>query len=184
MFEIAVLLRISMRLAGVGDRVDGLRLLDAARGPFASYRLATGRIVRVWYQRWPPSSGFSELRDAVKYYEVGEGGTTKPDVAIEFVDHGIPTRLVLLELKASTSSSYVASGFSQLLSYLRERPSLTGQSPSGWLVSPHPTGQLRDPEGRALWSCSADDVASAVVATALSGSPVSTDGRVANQTGF
>ena len=123
------------------------------------------RVVNLWYQEWPSSSGPSELKDAIKHYRVGDSGT-RPDVIIEFLDSGVATRLIILELKASSSSGYVSSGFNQLLGYLRDRPQLTTVSPSGWLVAPYHGREAREPNGRALWLVSADNVAPAVVGAA------------------
>jgi hypothetical protein len=171
LFEIAILLRISSALAEVGERTGSFKLIAGGKKPFASYRLPSGRVVRLWYQAWPPSSGNSELLDAVAHYRISDGGLSRPDIVVEFIDNGEATRLILLEVKASSSASYLASGFAQLLSYLRERPALTTISASGWLVAPR-KGSPREPEDRALWLVSADHVASAVVTTAKTNSPI------------
>lgn len=168
LYEIAVLLRVSNALAQVGKRRGAVRLLDVSDHPFVSYQLEGNRVVNLWYQTWPPSSKPSELKDAIHYYGVGDGGN-RPDVVIEFVDSGAPTRLIILELKASGSPAYLSSGFSQLLGYLRDRPSLTSQSPSGWLVAPYHGQEAKSADGRALWLVAADDVAAAVVQSASVG---------------
>jgi hypothetical protein len=174
LYEIALLLRISNRLADIGERVGRLNLIGTGKSPFVSYKLASGQAVRVWYQGWPPSSGHSELLDAVTHYGLSDGGHSRPDVIIEFIENKATSRLIVLELKASSSASYVATGFAQLLSYLRERPALTTEPQSGWLVAPHLGRPARQAEGRALWLVSADEVAEAVASTALSGSPSTT----------
>lgn len=163
LFEITILLRISGALAAAGQRLSKLSLLDAGRLPFASFRLSNDAIVHLWYQKWPPSSGASELTDAVTHYEIGDAGYSRPDIVVEIVQQDGARRLVVLELKASSSASYLATGFSQLLSYLRERPELTGLPASGWLVAPAKRGSHKPHEGRALWFVSDEDVASAVV---------------------
>ena len=171
LYEIAVLLRISNGLAEVGERIGKFSLLDSGKSAFVGYKLPTGRVVRLYYQGWPDSSGWSELFDAVTHYGISSGGYSIPDVVVEFVDNGVATRLVLLELKASGSASYLADGLKQLLGYLRERPTLTTTSPSGWLVAPYHGRTWRDAGGRALWLVSAHDVASAVISTALTDTP-------------
>lgn len=164
LFEIAVLLRIAAALDVAAERIGGLTLLDQTRSRFARYRLPGNRVVSLHYQGWPASSGASELLDAVVHYGFGNSGYSRPDIAIEIADGGVPTQILVLELKASSSMSYLASGMAQLLSYLRERPLMTGISPSGWLVAPGIESPPRDAAGRALWAVSADDVAAAVVA--------------------
>lgn len=168
LFELTILLRISGALAAAGQRLSKLSLLDAGTLPFASFRLTNNAIVRLWYQKWPPSSGASELLDAVMHYGIRDAGYSRPDIVVEIVQQDGTQRLVVLELKASSSASYLASGFSQLLSYLRERPELTGLPASGWLVAPSRGGPLRPHEGRALWFVSDEDVANAVVEIASS----------------
>lgn len=164
LFEIAVLLRIANALAGVGTRLSGARLFsEGRRRPFAVYAVGAHREVRVWYQVWPPSTGPSELDDAIRHYELPSGGR-RPDIVIEIMDHGQSTKAFLLELKASSSSAYLSSGFSQLLGYLRDRPSLLSSPASGWLVAPPGTGyRSKDPGSRSLWMTSSDDVAEAVL---------------------
>lgn len=164
LFELAVLLRIVAALDASADRIGGLALAAGSRSRFARYRLPGNRTVSLYYQGWPSSSGPSELLDAVVHYGLGDSGYSRPDITIEIADRGVPTQVVLLELKASSSTSYLASGMAQLLSYLRERPLLTDVDPSGWLVAPGIMTPPRDAAGRSLWAVSADDVAAAVVA--------------------
>tara|TARA_R110002020_G_scaffold14731_21_gene52413 strand:+ start:8337 stop:9593 length:1257 start_codon:yes stop_codon:yes gene_type:complete len=164
LFELAVLLRIAAALDAAAERIGGLTLLDGTRSRFARYRLPGDRTVSLHYQGWPSSSGPSELLDAVAHYGLGSSGYSRPDITIEITDSGVSTQIVLLELKASTSTSYLASGMVQLLSYLRERPLLTARASSGWLVAPGIASPPRDAAGRSLWAVSADDVAAAVVA--------------------
>lgn len=166
LYEIAVLLRISRALGEIGTRRGAVRMLDVSSRPFSRYQVSKDRVVNLWYQGWPHSSGDSELRDAISHYGTGQGGN-RPDVIVELVDGGVATRLIVLELKASYAPGYLSSGFTQLLGYLRDRPALTSTSPSGWLVAPYRDHTSRDPEGRALWLVSADNVASAVAATVL-----------------
>lgn len=163
LFEIGVLTRIACALAGIGVRVNSTRLFhDNQSRPFASFQINPARQVRLWYQSWPPASRPSELEDAVRYYELAWGGN-RPDIVIELVESGVSERAVILELKASASSSYLTSGLSQLLGYLRDRPGLLKDPGSGWLVAPAGSGYMsKDPQGRALWVISADEVASAV----------------------
>ncbi len=172
LFELAVLMRISEELAEVGRRLSPTRLFhDGRRRPFARFGISPTREVRLWYQMWPPGTRPSELDDAVRYYEIPSGGN-RPDIVVELVEAGRSKRAIVLELKASASGSYLSSGFSQLLGYLRDRPGLLTMSASGWLVAPAGASYAsKNPEGRALWITSADDVSSAVKSAALSSIP-------------
>ncbi|MDX1885365.1 hypothetical protein [Mycolicibacterium sp. 120270] len=169
LFEIAVLMRISRDLAEVGKRLSPTRLFQEGRGrPFARFSTGPSREIRLWYQMWPFSTRPSELDDAVRYYGLPSGGN-RPDIVIELVEDGKSVRAIVLELKASTSGSYLSSGFSQLLGYLRDRRRLLTKPASGWLVAPPGTGYTsKVPDGRALWVTSSDEVSSAVRAVALS----------------
>lgn len=168
LFEITTLLRVTTALDEIGARVNPTRLFhDNRTRPFAAYRLPSAHEIRVWYQAWPPATRPSELQDAIAHYGLASGGT-RPDIVIEFVARGQTERALVLELKASTASSYLSSGFAQLLGYLRDRPSLLASPGSGWLVTPPGAGFVsRDPDGRSLWVTSADDVAGAVAGLAL-----------------
>lgn len=171
LFEIAVLLRITTALSAVGGRANPTRLFhDNKTRPFAVYRLTSTRQVRVWYQVWPAATRPSELNDAIRHYELPSGGT-RPDIVVEVVDNGVSTSAVLLELKASGSGTYLGSGLSQLLGYMRDRPALFASAASGWLVAPESSSFVsKDHCGRSLWMTSADDVAAAIVAR-VSGVP-------------
>lgn len=160
LFEIAVLMRLCRALDGVAERVSRKATFEARQ--FAHYRLAGGREVRIWYQAWPHTKEPSELSAAASYY--GVAATNRPDITVEIADSGATVRTIVLELKASSSSEYLGSGLSQLLGYLRDRPTYTKDAASGWLVAP-PNGGFttRDPEGRALWVVSSDEVALSLV---------------------
>jgi hypothetical protein len=168
LFEIAVLMRVVASLSEVGTRVDPTRLFQDNRNrPFASFLVGAMREVRLWYQSWPPSSGPSELDDAVRHYEL-LGGRNRPDIVVEFVEAGQSIRAIVLELKASASSSYLSSGFSQLLGYLRDRPTLVSSPASGWLVAPPAAGYVsKAADERALWVTSANEVAAAIRSIAV-----------------
>jgi hypothetical protein len=168
LFEIAVLMRVARALSEVGTRIDPTRLFQDNRNrPFAIFRVGATREVRLWYQGWPPSSRPSELADAVRYYELPAGGN-RPDIVVEFVEAGQSMRAIILELKASASGSYLSTGFSQLLGYLRDRPTLVSAPASGWLVAPLAAGYVsKAPGERALWVTSSNDVAAAVQSVAI-----------------
>lgn len=89
-------------------------------------------------------------------------GASRPDLYI--VRLGQAPDAAILELKASRSGSYLGSGLSQLLGYLKERPDAWTKDPSGWLVAP-PSAAYRsaDPSDEELWMVSSDDVAQAAV---------------------
>jgi hypothetical protein len=164
LFEIAVLMRLTKALGKIGHRVGDTRLFGDTRGrSFATFRLSPSREVRLWYQTWPASTGQSELASAVRHYEI-EGGGSRPDIVIEILDDGVAARALLLELKASSSAKYLASGLAQLLGYLRDRPALFSTEASAWLVAPAGSGYVSKPAaGRSLWMTDADAVAAAIV---------------------
>ncbi len=172
LFEIAVLMRVTRALSEVGTRLNPTRLFrDNRNRPFASFRISARREVRLWYQSWPPATGPSELDDAVRHYELPSGGN-RPDIVVELVDARRTVRAIILELKASTSGSYLGSGLSQLLGYLRDRPTLLAEPSSGWLVAPPGAGfASKAPGERALWVISSNDVAQAVRSATL-GTPI------------
>lgn len=162
LFELVVLLKCERALAGRGTR-ERLGIAGAGRGPFAQIRLASGSLVRVWYQAWPPSTAPSELLDAIGHYGLNSGGS-RPDAVVEYLPTNGAARCVLLEMKSSESGEYLASGFLQLLGYLRERPTgLAGES-RGWLVAPESSPlSSAPPAGRSLWATSECGVAAALL---------------------
>lgn len=170
LFEIAVLMRITRELASIGVRLNPTRLFhESKKRPFAVYRISPTRVVKVWYQVWPPATEPSELHAALRHYEIFMGGN-RPDIVIELVEKGISERALILELKASSSGSYLSSGFFQLLGYLRDRPALLSAPASGWLVAPPSTSYVSKAEGSlSLWITSSSDVAEAVKMAALKG---------------
>lgn len=173
LFELAVLMRVARALSEVGTRIDPTRLFhDGQNRPFASFRVGATREVRLWYQRWPPSTRPSELDDAVRHYEL-PAGRNRPDIVVEFVEAGQSMRAIVLELKASAAGSYLGTGFSQLLGYLKDRPALVSAPASGWLVAPPAAGYVsKAPGDRALWVTSANEVATAVQSVAIGVRPV------------
>lgn len=168
LFEIAVLMRLTRALGEVGTRQGATRMLgDSKSRPFATFRVSPRRAVRVWYQTWPPTTRPSELEDAVRHYELSAGGS-RPDIVVELLDDGMTSRALLLELKASSSATYLSSGLAQLLGYLRDRPGLFTAEASAWLVAPAGPSFVSKPAGgRSLWVTTADDVATALVAEVM-----------------
>ena len=166
LFELAVLLRLEKAFNAVGTR-KRIRPLGHSRSPFATFALADGSTLRIWYQTWPASSGPSEHRDAAEHYAVAAAGS-RPDIVLELTRNGQTAGLVL-ELKATNSGEYLGRGFLQLLSYLRDRPALFGDREAvGWLVAPSEAPfQSRPADGRPLWAVGADEVAAAAVARIL-----------------
>lgn len=167
LFEIAILMRLCRAMSGVGSQVSSAHVFhDGRPGPFARFDMGEEREVRIWYQRWPPATVPSELDDAIRHYEL-PSGANRPDIVVEMLAVGKSKRAVVLELKASASATYLSSGLSQLLAYLRDRPGLTSLPASGWLVAPPASSYVSKPSGgRALWFTSSDDVAAAIVDTA------------------
>lgn len=171
LFEIAVLMRLCRGLSEIGTRVSAARMFhDGRAGPFACFSLNGVSQVRLWYQAWPPATKPSELDDAVRHYELASTGN-RPDIVVELVNAGISRRAIILELKASASGTYLSTGLSQLLSYLRDRPRLTTKPASGWLVAPAQTSFVARPaDGRALWMTTADHVAAEVILAVVASS--------------
>lgn len=163
LFEIAVLLRIARAFDLIGERVGAIGMFAGHSGPFVTFAIADDIRISLWYQRWPKRAGSSEVSDAIRYYGINAGGT-RPDIVGEVTVGATTHSLILLELKASTSSSYLASGLVQLLGYLRDRPDFTRAEASGWLVAPpSPAFTSKEPKGRALWVIDSDQVAERLV---------------------
>lgn len=164
LFEIAVLMRLCRELDKTGERVARGASFDARR--FAHYRLSGNREVVIWYQSWPKTSEDSELLETAAYYELT--ALNRPDITVEISRDGQHVRTIVLELKASGSTEYLGTGLSQLLGYLRDRPTYTQHEASGWLVAPAEGSFVSKPaEKRALWVVSADDVAASLSKAAL-----------------
>jgi len=161
LFELVVLLRVERRLAAIGVR-DRLRLITSS-GPFSQILLGNGATVRIWYQAWPTSAGPSEQMDAARHYGIYTAGS-RPDIVIEVVRDGY-TKALLLELKASEASGYLADGLMQLLGYLRDRPLLFQGEACAWLVAPRNSAMTsHSADGRTLWVVADTEVAAAAEA--------------------
>lgn len=166
LFEFVVLLRIHRALTDIAERMVVRTSAGIGQRPFAEYRTATGAHIRLWYQRWPSSSGPSELLDAAAHHGIRTAGS-RPDIVLEHEDGGVKDAAIL-EMKATKNAEYLASGLLQLLGYLRDRPALFRERPNGWLIGPDDASIARGDSGsRDLWALRADDVGSAVVAWAL-----------------
>jgi hypothetical protein len=164
LFEITIALRLARAFADVSVGKRRARLLvGGGRAPFASYKLATGGEVRLWYQAWPTGVGPSLHTNARKRHAIESGGT-RPDLVIERI--GPKPRMVILELKASRSPSYLGQGLAQLLGYIQERPEVLNEPACAWLVAPISAAfsAAPPPEDEPLWVIDADSVASAAVA--------------------
>lgn len=168
LFELVVALRLARAFANVSvGKRRGRLLTGSGRAPYAVYRLGDGSEIRLWYQGWPSAAGDS-VHAAARARHAIKSSETRPDIIIE---RTAPSpELIILELKATRSASYLAQGLSQLLAYVRERPTLFGRPASAWLVapvsgafeaaSPHPT--------EPLWVVDAESVAAAAVARFVS----------------
>jgi hypothetical protein len=167
LFEIVVALRLARAFAAhsIGRRSSRL-LVGVGRAPYAHYDLGGGREVRLWYQTWPREGGRSVHTDARARHLIA-AGPTRPDIVIEIVDRSGPQRrseLVILELKATASATYLGEGLHQLLGYMADRSELLARPPAGWLVAPASTAFVAAPQDAAeLWVLSADEVAKAAV---------------------
>lgn len=163
LFELVVALRLARAFAevSVGKR-RGRLLTGTGRAPFAVYPLADGSEIRLWYQAWPRDAGESVHAAARSRHQI-KSGSTRPDIVIER-RHVSPT-LVLLELKATRSASYLGQGLSQLLGYVKERPALLSEPAAAWLVAPASEAFEAAPphSSEPLWVVDADSVAEAAV---------------------
>ncbi len=168
LFEVVVALRLARAFSAhsIGRRASRL-LVGVGRAPYAHYDLGQAREVRLWYQTWPREAGSSAHTDARIRHRIA-AGPTRPDLVIEIVDRSGPrgqSELLVLELKATASATYLSEGLQQLLSYLADRPALLAHQPAGWLVAPTSTAFAAAPQGDAeLWVVSADEVAAAAIA--------------------
>jgi hypothetical protein len=164
LFELVVALRLAREFAqvSVGKR-RGRLLTGTGRAAFAVYPLADGSEIRLWYQAWPDSAGDSLHSAARARHEIKSGGT-RPDIVIER-RHVAPT-LLLLELKATRNASYLGQGLSQLLGYVKDRPTLLSEPASAWLVAPKSDAFVAAPfhPPDQLWVVDADSVAEAAMA--------------------
>ena len=133
LFELVVALRLARAFAevGVGKR-RGRLLTGTGRAPFAAYPLNDGTEIRLWYQAWPDAAG-SSVHAAARLRHHIKSGETRPDIVIE--RRHVAPALLLLELKATRSPSYLAQGLSQLLGYIKERHVLS-EPACAWLVAP------------------------------------------------
>jgi hypothetical protein len=164
LFELVVALRLARAFAAVAaGKRKGRLLTGAGRAPYAVYPLPDGSEVRLWYQAWPHAAGDSVHAAARARHSI-RAGDTRPDLVLEKT--GTDPALVILELKATRSSSYLGQGLSQLLGYVRERPALLSTPACAWLVAPASAAfEAAAPhEVEPLWVVDADAVAAAAVA--------------------
>jgi hypothetical protein len=163
LFEIVVALRLARAFAetSAGKR-RGRLLAGTGRAPFAAYRLHGGAEIFLWYQAWPHSAGPSIQAAARQRHRIASG-ESRPDIVIE--RRGVSPTLVVLELKATRSPSYLGQGLSQLLSYAKERPALLNDPACAWLVAPASAAFEAAPQHSVepLWVVDADSVAQAAV---------------------
>lgn len=163
-FEVCVALRLVREFGRASDRPRRSRLLlGAGRAPFARYLMRDGSEVSLLYQVWPQEAGPSTLGETGKRHGM-KMGPSKPDLFL--VREGKEPDVLLLELKASLSPSYLKEGLTKLLGYLADRPEIWRRKPAGWLVAPSSAAFVSVPaeEGEALWVVDADAVAAAAVA--------------------
>lgn len=162
LFEVVVALRLARAFAQRSPKKRRARLLVGTGGAaYARYVLADGDEVRLHYQSWPSTAGASLHAQARERYRL-RAGPSRPDLFISRL--GQTPDAAILELKASRSGSYLGSGLSQLLGYLKERPSAWAKRPSGWLVAPpSPAYKSAYPGDAELWMVTSDDVAQAAV---------------------
>jgi hypothetical protein len=165
LFELVVALRLArgFREELVSERDYLMVGSESPRRPFASFRTRDGATVSLTYQGWPAGLGMSLHREARERHSITAGGS-RPDIFILKKKGGELVDSAILELKATRSGGYLGEGLSQLLGYLKERPSAFRQQPAGWLVAPSSQAfQAADAEGRELWVVGAEDVAGAAL---------------------
>jgi hypothetical protein len=163
-FEVCVALRLAREFEKASGRPRPSRLLvGSRRSTFARYLLEDGSEVSLIYQAWPRGGGPSLLRETGERHGL-KVGQSKPDLFV--VREGETPDVLLLELKASLSSSYLKDGLAKLLGYLADRPELWRQRPAGWLVAPSSDAFVSSPPkvDQDLWIVDADSVAAAAVA--------------------
>jgi hypothetical protein len=165
LFELLIALRLAAGFGAVSTAKRKARMLvGAGRSPFARYVMPDGAEVWLWYQGWPHDSGLSAHTAARARYGI-TAGPSRPDFVVQLRRGGSTVDALLLEVKASKSSSYLSDGLMQLLGYLKDRPSLFATAPAGWLVAPQ-SGAFTsaEPEDLDLWTVGSDSVADAAVA--------------------
>lgn len=163
LFEVVVALRLARAFAAKSTSLRRARLLvGVGTNPYAIYKMPNGSEIRLWYQGWPPAARDSLQAAARKKYSI-EANPVRPDVIVESMENG-QSRGLLLELKASKSPDYLASGLFQLMGYLKDRPAMFNSPTSAWLVAP-PSAAFRSvpAEGLELWVVDADQVADAAL---------------------
>jgi len=163
-FEVCVALRLARGLGEVSGRPRRARLLiGAGRAPYARFLFEDESEVSLIYQTWPENAGPSLLAETGRRHGLAVG-PSKPDLFI--VRSGGRPDVLLLELKASLSSTYLKEGLAKLLGYLADRPMLWKQKPAGWLVAPASDAFVGTdaPNAEDLWMVDADAVAEAAVA--------------------
>lgn len=169
-FEVCVALRLAREFSKASGRPRRARLLiGSGRASFASFLLEDGSEVSLIYQAWPEDAGPSLLMETGRRHRLAVG-TSKPDLFI--VRSGERPDVLLLELKASLSPTYLKEGLTKLLGYVADRQELWKRRPAGWLVAP-PSGAFAAAdvrEGEDLWMVDADVVAEAAVSRFVPGS--------------
>ena len=159
LFEVVVALGLARGFAERSPRLRRPRLLVGGaigREPYATYSLADGDEVRLYYQRWPSDSGPSAHQAARAHHSLSGHGP-RPDLVIQRA--GASPDAVIVELKASRYSSYLGDGLLQLLGYLHDRPRLFERQPAGWLVGlvsgPY---KSEEPPSAPLWMVDPDEL--------------------------
>jgi hypothetical protein len=164
LFELVVALRLAKAFQVRSVEKRKARLMIGTGGsPYARYVMPDGAEVRLWYQAWPRDAGDSAYADALSRYGI-RGGPSRPDLIAQKRVQGVTVDTVILELKASRNSPYLATGLVQLLGYLKDRPSAHHTRPAGWLVAPASNAfRSAAHEGSDLWALDADAVAAELV---------------------
>lgn len=161
LFEVVVALRLARAFAEVSPEKRRARLLVGSGAAYARYVLRDGDEIRLHYQTWPAAAGDSLHARARAHHQL-RAGPPRPDLFV--VRLGNKPDAAVLELKATRDSGYLGAGLSQLLGYLKERPTAWTRQPSGWLVAPASSAYTpAAPTDAELWIVSSDEVADVAV---------------------
>jgi hypothetical protein len=169
LYELVIALRLTRAFdapdRGLVPRPKHLLRGSTRSGAFATYRRPDGGTIELTYQGWPDDAAQSQRAQTAQAHGL-KATSSRPDALVIRRDHERRiVDVVVLELKASRRTGYLASGLSQLLGYLGEHPSLLLHPPAAWLVAPDAGFTAAPPDaGSPLWIVGADQVAEHLVA--------------------
>ena len=122
LFEVYSLARTLQAIESTSARLISLSLITADReGEIALFE-HKGRRIRVYFDN-APATGFwshSKYKDLVNAYPTIAFRPKRPDILVISDGAGMSQRLLLLECKNSTESTYIATGIYKVFSYLKD----------------------------------------------------------------